>query len=94
MMPTTSKEVRMAEEKKESKTRAATVRDTRDTTPVYLTADELQEKLDELEGKSAQAQFSSYKEVEPPEAHPPFGRLVEQTLGEPSEGAVAKRFGE
>ena len=58
-----------------------------------LTQEELDAKLAEQEGKSSQAQFSTYEEVDPPETNPPAGRLVEQTPGEPT-AAEPKRFGE
>lgn len=41
--------------------------------------------------KSTQAQFSTYSEMPLPKdapANPPPGKLVQQELGEPSEGAV------
>lgn len=56
-------------------------------------AEQAESVAEKLEGKSRQAGFSNYNEVDPPETNPPSGRLVEQELGEPREGPVP-RFGE
>ena len=82
----------MADEKKTSARSSG--RTERDAPPAPMTQAELDEHMEELEGTSQQAQFSTYAEVEPPDENPPAGRMVEQTLGRPTEGAQTTRFGE
>ena len=63
------------------------------STPQEDEAAQAESVAEKLEGKSSQAQFATYTEVDPPETNPPAGKLVEQELGEASEGPVTK-FGE
>jgi hypothetical protein len=63
-------------------------------TPVEAEAKQAESVAEKLEGKSSQAQFSTYAEnTDVPETNPPAGKVVSQELGEAAEGPV-KAFGE